>query len=135
MWVRSHTGVADRHPSLLPAPDHRPGHRDDGIEPTVLLAIDGGNSKTDAVLLDDRGVFLERLQGPGSGGGPEHLASVVGRMLTASAAAHEAGGAGAVTACAAAVAGLDFDEDADLFRAALSRLLPAARVEAGNDAV
>lgn len=95
----------------------------------MLLAIDGGNSKTDAVLLDPRGAVVARVQGPGSGGGPAHVSSVVAAMLAEAGVASDA-----ITQCAAALAGLDFDEDAEAYRAALAALLPAAELVVGGDA-
>jgi N-acetylglucosamine kinase-like BadF-type ATPase len=95
----------------------------------VLLAIDGGNSKTDAVLLAPGGAYVARLRGPGSGGGPQHVVSVLLGMLQEAAVAPAA-----ITRCSAALAGLDFDEDAAAYRAALQVLLPSAEVDVAGDA-
>lgn len=97
-----------------------------------LLAIDGGNSKTDLVLLDERGSLLARRRTSGSGGGPAHVASVVARVLAD--LARDGLLASSVTHCVAALAGLDFLEDAAAFRAALEEVLPGALVVAENDA-
>lgn len=98
----------------------------------MLLAIDGGNSKTAAVILDESGALLARLAGPGSGGGPAHVAAVVGRMLADW--REDSGVDREVRACVAALAGLDFEEDAPRFAAALAAVLPVARITAINDA-
>lgn len=98
----------------------------------LLLALDGGNSKTDAVLFTPDGGLLARLRGPGSGGGPEHLASTITVMLSGP-GVPDVARAVRVTACAAAVAGLDFEEDRPAFEAALREALPNAEVVAMND--
>ena len=98
--------------------------------PYVLLAIDGGNSKTDAVLLDATGAFVAARTGRGSGGGPGHLAEVVAELLDGLAVEPSR-----ITHCVAAVAGLDFPEDGPAFRAALERTLSRAAVEVVNDAL
>jgi N-acetylglucosamine kinase-like BadF-type ATPase len=97
-----------------------------------LLAIDGGNSKTDLVLLDERGSLLARRRTSGSGGGPAHVATVVGGVLAD--LTHERLLVAPLTHCVATLAGLDFPEDAAVFRAALEAVLPGAVVVAENDA-
>ncbi|MEV8213421.1 BadF/BadG/BcrA/BcrD ATPase family protein [Leifsonia sp. NPDC077715] len=105
----------------------------DRAEPPFAVAIDGGNSKTEVVVLDRAaGGFAERTRaiGPGSGGGPEAVASVVTTVLA------EAGVdrllVGEVTA---AVAGLDFPGDEVVYAEALSAAFPNAAVEAVGDVV
>jgi len=97
-----------------------------------LLAIDGGNSKTDLVLLDAQGSLLAWRRTSGSGGGPAHVATVVGGVLAGLASD------GLLTApvghCVASLAGLDFPEDGAAFRTALEAVLPGAAVVAENDA-
>lgn len=96
----------------------------------LLVAVDGGNSKTDLVVLDALGGERVRTTGPGSGGGPAAFAQTVASLLRE----YDVDPA-RVTHVAAAVAGLDFADDHSVFRQELERLLPSASVEVFNDAV
>jgi N-acetylglucosamine kinase-like BadF-type ATPase len=100
---------------------------------TLLLALDGGNSKTDAVLFHPDGGLVARLRGGGSGGGPAQVASTVAALLADLVLPTDAR-AEPVTGCVAAVAGLDFPEDRPAFESALRAVLPDAAVLAMNDA-
>lgn len=95
----------------------------------LLLAVDGGNSKTDAVVFTPDGTLVAVVRGPGSGGGPEHASGVVERLL---------GDAGVSTpdirVCVAALAGVDFERDAERFASALNGVLGPARVTVVGDA-
>jgi N-acetylglucosamine kinase-like BadF-type ATPase len=99
---------------------------------SLLLAIDGGNSKTDALLFTADGDIAGELHGPGSGGGPAHFASVVREMCATQAASIDAG---EIAFCAAAAAGVDFPDDERAFARSLQQVLPAARIEVTNDAL
>ena len=105
----------------------------DRTEPPFVVVIDGGNSKTEVVVLDRASVGLAeraRLIGPGSGGGPEAVARVVTALLA------EAGvDRLLVGEVSAAVAGLDFAGDEVAYAAALSAAFPNAAVEAVGDVV
>lgn len=97
------------------------------------MAVDGGNSKTEVVVLQRGGdELVERLRAvaPGSGGGPDAVAASVGVAL-----AHAAIDASAVVRVSAAVAGLDFEGDDAAHRARLARLFPYARIDVANDTV
>ena len=47
------------------------------MKPTVLLAVDGGNSKTDVAVLNTRGTVLAAVRGPGSS---PHMLGLDGSM-------------------------------------------------------
>ncbi|HEY8589232.1 MAG TPA: BadF/BadG/BcrA/BcrD ATPase family protein [Naasia sp.] len=98
----------------------------------ILLAVDGGNSKTDVLLLDDEGREIARRRGPGSGGGAEQLAVVVAALIAEELARGDEDTR--ITHCIAAVAGLDFDEDVPEYASALQAVLPRAVVRVQNDA-
>ncbi|WP_244528190.1 MULTISPECIES: BadF/BadG/BcrA/BcrD ATPase family protein [unclassified Leifsonia] len=104
-----------------------------GIQPALVVAIDGGNSKTEVVVLAEAGGELTeraRAIGPGSGAGPEAVASAVSAVL------RETGtDPASVGSVSAAVAGLDFPGDEAGYRAALSELFPRAVVDVVGDAV
>lgn len=110
----------------------------------VGLAIDGGNSKTEVVMVRlpgsaprrdgaplDRATEFARVVAPGSGGGPAEVASAVAHAL------EEAGGVPreGITRVMAAVAGLDFPGDEVEYRAPLAALLPHAQIDVVNDVV
>jgi N-acetylglucosamine kinase-like BadF-type ATPase len=104
----------------------------------LLLVVDGGNSKTDAILLTTDGVVLERRSLRGSGGGPLDVAEVLreGFSLDPDGFPLDALGSdplSAVVGCVAALAGLDFPEDAERFGDALRSLMPLAWIDVSND--
>jgi N-acetylglucosamine kinase-like BadF-type ATPase len=96
----------------------------------VAVAIDGGNSKTALVAFDATGRLLANAVGAGTGGGPDEFAAVVGALWRASGI-----DTAAVGGCVAAIAGLDFAEDAIGFERRLAALFPAAESHVTNDAV
>ncbi|SDH75441.1 BadF-type ATPase [Leifsonia sp. 98AMF] len=99
----------------------------------LSVAIDGGNSKTEVVVLEGGpNGLIERSRGigPGSGAGPHAVVAAV------TAALRDLGIAPAdVTRVSAAVAGLDFPGDEVGHRAALAELFRRAAVEVVGDAV
>ncbi|MGH1550228.1 BadF/BadG/BcrA/BcrD ATPase family protein [Leifsonia poae] len=105
----------------------------DRTESPFAVAIDGGNSKTEVVLLDRAPAGLierARMIGPGSGEGPQAVARVVTALLA------EAGvDRLLVGEVSAAVAGLDFAGDEVAYAAELSAAFPNAAVEAVGDVV
>jgi N-acetylglucosamine kinase-like BadF-type ATPase len=119
-WKRSHSWGENGHSERIDVTGPLP----------LLVAIDGGNSKTDVVVLDARGRELLRTTAAGSGGGPDAVRRVIAGVLDA----HRLDPA-YVTHVAAAVAGLDFPDDTDAFRLALARLTPFAEISVVNDAV
>jgi len=94
---------------------------------SLLLAVDGGNSKTEAVVFTDTGDVVAELRGDGSGGGPEHVSTVLAGLI-------DEGIRNEITGAALALAGVDFADDEEAFTTAASALLPAARVVVENDA-
>ncbi|WP_431246026.1 BadF/BadG/BcrA/BcrD ATPase family protein [Leifsonia xyli] len=102
-------------------------------DPGLAVAIDGGNSKTEVVVLERAaGGFAERWRaiGAGSGAGPEAVVVAVSALLA------EGGfDPRAARRVSAAVAGLDFPGDEAAHRAALSELFPNAEVDVVGDAV
>jgi N-acetylglucosamine kinase-like BadF-type ATPase len=99
---------------------------------SLLLAIDGGNSKTDALIFTMDGDIVGEMHGPGSGGGPAQFASVVRDLFTTQAPSIDAG---EIAFCAAAAAGVDFPEDEEAFVWSLQQVLPGALIEVTNDAL
>lgn len=100
---------------------------------TLAVAVDGGNSKTEVVVLERTAaglVELSRVIGPGSGGGPDAVASVVEALLRGLGV-----DSGRVARLSAAVAGLDFPGDEVAYVAALARVLPGAELEVAGDVV
>lgn len=99
----------------------------------LSVAIDGGNSKTEVVVLaagPNRLVERSRGIGPGSGAGPHAVVAAVSAVL------RDLGIEPAdVSRVSAAVAGLDFPGDEDGHRTALSEVFPGAAVEVVGDAV
>ncbi|MGO4595675.1 BadF/BadG/BcrA/BcrD ATPase family protein [Leifsonia sp. 2TAF2] len=102
-------------------------------DPGLIVAIDGGNSKTEIVVLTDGpGGLSERLRaiGAGSGAGPHAVGAAVAALL------QEHGiDATRVRRVSAAVAGLDFPGDEEGHRAALASLFPAAAITVVGDAI
>lgn len=100
----------------------------------LAVAIDGGNSKTEVVVLAGAagGALDEvaRAIGPGSGAGPHAVASAVGSVLS-----ERRIDPARVARVSAAVAGLDLPGDEIGHRNALALLFPNARIEVAGDAV
>ena len=105
---------------------------------SVVLAVDGGNSKTDLALVRADGALLSVMRGPLSS--PHHLGldgslTVLGDLLDEAAA--DAGldrGTGPVAEVAQLLlAGVDFPAEEETFRAAVEQRGWAARVSVRND--
>jgi N-acetylglucosamine kinase-like BadF-type ATPase len=101
----------------------------------LVLAVDGGNSKTDVALLNEEGSLLSWVRGPGSALGPRQTAAVVARL--AALAAHEAGLdpdelAGVHASCC--LAGADLPVQVEALRTALTAERVWGSVEVRNDA-
>ena len=103
---------------------------------TLVLGVDGGNSKTDVALADERGALLARVRGPtvshqviGARAGGERLAQLVAD------ARHSAGLADRQTIQNATycLAGADFPSDVRLIRRELVRYDLAADETILND--
>jgi N-acetylglucosamine kinase-like BadF-type ATPase len=103
----------------------------------IVLAVDGGNSKTDLALVRSDGALLALARGPLSS--PHHLGldgalDVLQRLLDQ--AAREAGLARNGTVATIAqllMAGVDFPSEEEELRAAVSRRGWAQRTRVGND--
>ncbi|MEU0597411.1 BadF/BadG/BcrA/BcrD ATPase family protein [Streptomyces sp. NPDC006393] len=101
----------------------------------LVLAVDGGNSKTDVALLNEEGALLSWVRGPGSALGPRRTAAAVTRLATA--AAHDAGLsadelAGAHATCC--LAGADLPVQVEALHTALTAERAWGSVEVCNDA-
>ena len=102
----------------------------------LVLGVDGGNSKTEALLLDASGGVLASVRGPtvshqavGMAEGMTRLAALVARLRA------EAGLAtgDVVDAAVLALAGADYPSDERQLRAAIAPFDLAVRVEVVND--
>jgi N-acetylglucosamine kinase-like BadF-type ATPase len=95
---------------------------------SVLLAIDGGNSKTDAVLLDSDGTVIGVARGPGSS---PHRRGVEGSLDVLQGLVEELGG----ELCLAVllIAAIDFPDQEDAYREAAERRGWASETVVGND--
>ncbi len=95
---------------------------------TVALAVDGGNSKTDVVLVRDDGTVLGSLRGPQCS--PHHL----GLDQSLDVLTRLAADAGEPADLAMLMlAGVDFADEEDAYREAAERRGLATRVVVGND--
>jgi N-acetylglucosamine kinase-like BadF-type ATPase len=102
----------------------------------AVLAVDGGNSKTDLALVGADGAVLALVRGPQSS--PQHLGvdgslAVLGQLLDD--AARQAGSSDGRRADVAALlmAGVDFPAEEDAVRTAVARRGWAENVLVGND--
>ncbi len=94
----------------------------------MLLAVDGGNSKTDAVLVDSDGTLLGTARGPGSS---PHRLGVEGSLDVLQALLGELGGTPALAVLL--LAALDFPDEEDAYREAAERRGWAPEIVVGND--
>ncbi|GIH48064.1 BadF-type ATPase [Microbispora rosea] len=109
--------------------------------PRTVLAVDGGNSKTDVALVREDGAVLAAARGPAflpQSAGAEAAVDVIGRTVRR-ALAGQTGQAGEAAAppyadhVAAYVAGADLPVEEELLRAELLARGYAASVVVGND--
>jgi N-acetylglucosamine kinase-like BadF-type ATPase len=99
---------------------------------SLVLAVDGGNSKTDVALLSASGPLLSWVRGPGSAIGALRAARLIGRL--AGVAARRAGADLAAAHAACYLAGADVPWQVEERRAALDALGVFGSVSVGNDA-
>ncbi|WP_216205039.1 N-acetylglucosamine kinase [Amycolatopsis aidingensis] len=103
----------------------------------VVIAIDGGNSKTDVLLMSTAGVVLGRSRGPGASpqavGVPRALEVFEGLVLDAFAAAGLPAGRPFGVHTSAYLAGLDLPQEEDTLREALAGRGWSGSVRVGND--
>ena len=109
-----------------------------GTEAGLVLGVDGGNTKTAALVADREG----RVRGAGRAGDSNIYSTAspavaVAEIEAAVARALEAADAdaGAVEAAVFSLSGADWQEDIDYLEAALAPTFPAAAVVVVNDAV
>ena len=105
-------------------------------EVRYLAGIDGGNSKTLAVVADEDGEVLGIARSAGSnhqGVGVERAMEEIERAVRD--AMRMAGVEGSLSAACFCLAGADLPEDFDLLRPALDRLGLAERIELDNDSL
>jgi len=96
----------------------------------LLLAVDGGNAKTDLALLDTSGRVLALVRGPGSS---PHEHGVEGALDRIEALVIEAGAEGPVDHAELLLAGVDFPSEVSTFRARAQERGWATSVEVAND--
>ncbi len=101
----------------------------------VVLAVDGGNSKTDVALVREDGALLAVSKGPLSS--PHHLGlteavALLGRLFE-EAAEQMPSGTRSVAVAEVFLAGVDFPAEEEALRAALAAKSWAEHVEVGND--
>jgi N-acetylglucosamine kinase-like BadF-type ATPase len=102
--------------------------------PQLVLAVDGGNSKTDVALMSVDGALLSWVRGPGSALGAQRTAALIARLATT--AAHDAGLTSTDLADAHAacyLAGADLPRQVEELRAAITADGKLRSVEVGND--
>jgi N-acetylglucosamine kinase-like BadF-type ATPase len=99
---------------------------------SLVLAVDGGNSKTDVALLTESGALLSWVRGPGSAIGALRAARLIGRL--AAVAARRAGLDLGSAHAACYLAGADVPWQVEERRARLEELGVFASVSVGNDA-
>jgi N-acetylglucosamine kinase-like BadF-type ATPase len=105
------------------------------VTPPVVLAVDGGNSKTDVALVSASGTLLSWVRGPGSAIGVADAAALIARL--AAVAARTAGldpGALAGVHAACYLAGADVPWQVAARRDAIRATGLCGSVEVGNDA-
>ncbi len=95
---------------------------------TTVLAVDGGNSKTDVALVGDDGALLAYARGPQAS--PDHL-GVDGSLDVVGALVSEVGGPADLGVVL--LAGIDFPDEEARYRAAAEPRGFAARTIVGND--
>lgn len=96
----------------------------------MILAVDGGNSKTDVALIAEDGALLAHARGPLSS--PHHL-GLPGCIDTLQDLVDRVGLEGSASLAQIMLAGLDFPEEEDIARAAFEACGWAGRTRVGND--
>jgi N-acetylglucosamine kinase-like BadF-type ATPase len=104
----------------------------------AVLAIDGGNSKTDVALVAGDGALLAAVRGPGSNAhiiGLDRAMSIIAELAAAAArqAGLAAGGAPVAEHVSACLAGADLAEDEERLGAALHAQRHALTCTVVND--
>ena len=102
----------------------------------IVLAVDGGNSKTDLALVRNDGALLAHVRGPLSS--PHHLGlgesvDLLQRLLQEALRAAGANGRATPAVAEVFLAGVDFTSEEDSLRSALEARRIAGHVVVGND--
>jgi N-acetylglucosamine kinase-like BadF-type ATPase len=102
----------------------------------VVLAVDGGNSKTDLALVGEDGALLAHVRGPLSS--PHHLGleesvGLLQRLLDEALDAVGGNGERPLATAQVFLAGVDFPAEEEAVRVALEERRWAEHVEVGND--
>ena len=102
----------------------------------IVLAVDGGNSKTDLALVRNDGALLAHVRGPLSS--PHHLGlgesvDLLQRLLQEALRAAGANGRATPAVAEVFLAGVDFPSEEDSLRSALEARRIAGHVVVGND--
>ncbi|HVU78277.1 MAG TPA: BadF/BadG/BcrA/BcrD ATPase family protein [Gaiellaceae bacterium] len=97
----------------------------------MILAVDGGNSKTDVVLVGDDGALLGQARGPLSS--PHHLGLDASVDLLAGLVAEAGLNGRRADVAQVLLAGVDFPEEEHRLHAALEPRAWARRLRVGND--
>jgi N-acetylglucosamine kinase-like BadF-type ATPase len=103
------------------------------MTPSLLLAADGGNSKTDLALVSADGELLATVRGPGFRPHTHGVQGAVERLSDSVAAALAQAGADKVTHLSACLAGADSPEDEQRLEEALAARGWALSVRVQND--
>jgi N-acetylglucosamine kinase-like BadF-type ATPase len=108
------------------------------VTKAVVLAVDGGNSKTDVALLDVRGSVLAAVRGPGSSPhmlGLESALGIVGELIDRACSDARLRGDGPRIAAFGAwfMAGADLPAEERALQRAIDRLDRAAHSSVAND--
>jgi N-acetylglucosamine kinase-like BadF-type ATPase len=102
----------------------------------IVLAVDGGNSKTDLALVGTDGALLAHVRGPMSS--PHHLGldesvGLLQRLLDEALAATDGNGSTPFATAQVFLAGIDFPAEEDALRTALEGRRWAEHIVVGND--
>jgi N-acetylglucosamine kinase-like BadF-type ATPase len=97
----------------------------------VILAVDGGNSKTDVALVTEDGELLGRAVGPGSN--PQRLGVAAALKIIGELAEQAVGGPPPLRHAAVYLAGLDLPAEEEQMAAALTGTGWTSSLQSGND--
>ena len=105
------------------------------VSRAAVLAVDGGNSKTDLALVSRSGALLAMVHGPTISHQQVPIETAMERLRALLAEARGAGGVkGAIEIGSFCLAGADFPGDVRLLRGAIGAQAVASRVDVRNDA-
>jgi N-acetylglucosamine kinase-like BadF-type ATPase len=99
----------------------------------VVLAVDGGNAKTDLALVSGDGAVLALVRGPGSSPHEHGLDGALERIEALLAEAQLIAGASEPAIADLSMAGVDFPHEVEVARRRIEERGWARRVEVGND--